>query len=95
MDPAYREELIHKSELLKAIANPVRLCILNRLSENGEMRVSDMQECIEASQSVISQHVRKLKDLGILSLRREGTSSYYSLEDETVRKIVRTAMESK
>lgn len=94
MDQAYKEKVMHKSELLKAIANPVRLCILNQLSENGEMRVSDMQECIEASQSVISQHVRKLKDLGILGLRRDGTSSYYSLEDEAVRKIVKTAMDS-
>ncbi len=92
VDQEYKDNIMEKSEILKAIASPVRLCILNRLSESEEMRVSDMQECIEASQSAISQHVRKLKDLGIVSLRKEGTSSFYSLKDEMVRQIVTTTM---
>ncbi len=92
VDQEYKDNIMEKSEILKAIASPVRLCILNRLSESEEMRVSDMQECIEASQSAISQHVRKLKDLGIVSLRKEGTSSFYSLKDEMVRQIVTTTI---
>ncbi len=92
VDQEYKDNIMEKSEILKAIASPVRLCILNRLSESEEMRVSDMQECIEASQSAISQHVRKLKDLGIVTLRKEGTSSFYSLKDEMVRQIVTTTM---
>ncbi len=89
----YRDNIMHKSDLLKAIASPVRLCILNKLSETEEMSVTDMQACIEASQSAISQHVRKLKDLGIVSLRKEGTSSYYSLQDDMVRQIVKIAID--
>ncbi len=92
VDQEYKDTIMEKSEILKAIASPVRLCILNRLSESEEMCVSDMQECIDASQSAISQHVRKLKDLGIVSLRKEGTSSFYSLKDEMVRQIVTTTM---
>ncbi len=92
VDQEYKDTIMEKSEILKAIASPVRLCILNRLSESEEMCVSDMQECIEASQSAISQHVRKLKDLGIVSLRKEGTSSFYSLKNEMVRQIVTTTM---
>ncbi len=92
VDQEYKNKIMEKSEILKAIASPVRLCILNRLSESEEMCVSDMQECIEASQSAISQHVRKLKDLGIVSLRKEGTSSFYSLKNDMVRQIVSTTM---
>ncbi len=82
------DAITHKAELVKAIGNPVRLCILGKLCRDGELNVSGITECIGASQSVISQHISKLRALGIVKLRKNGANSYYSISDEMVREIV-------
>ncbi len=83
-----KEDIMYKAELLKAIGSPVRLCILGSLCRAGEKNVSDMKDCIGASQPVISQHLRKLKDMGLVKYRKDGTSSYYSVSNDLVREIV-------
>ncbi len=92
MDKEYIDTIYKKAELLKAIGNPVRLCVLGKLCSEGELKVSDIQGCTGASQPLISQNLRKLKDLGIVRLRKEGTSSYYSISNEMVKNIVVTTL---
>ncbi len=88
MNNNHRDTIEQKAEILKAIGSPVRLCILGKLCRDGEQNVTDMRDCIGASQPVISQHLRKLKDMGIVKYRKDGTSSYYSMNDELVKEIV-------
>ena len=45
-----------KSELLKVLAHPIRLCIVKGLLEQGNCNVTYMKDCLQASQSTISQH---------------------------------------
>ncbi len=92
MDENMMESITHRAELIKAIGNPVRFCILGKLCKEGELNVTSMIDCVGASQSVISQHISKLKALGIVSLRKDGSNSYYSINDEMVRKIVEIAI---
>lgn len=84
----YKEKMYEKAELLKALANPVRLCLLCKLIKDGPTMVSDIVECIEVSQSSVSQHLRKLKDIGIVESRKEQNRIYYSCNREDVRKII-------
>ncbi|MBP2026193.1 ArsR/SmtB family transcription factor [Peptoniphilus stercorisuis] len=65
--------LEEKANILKAIAHPIRLCILRGLSEKDEGQVSDMTNCLNMPQSTISQHVGILKKEGLLKGRRDGT----------------------
>ena len=76
------------SELLKAIAHPVRIEIIVGLKADG-CNVSEIQRNLGLPQSTISQHLRVLKNAGILSSRREGTKVCYKIEIEEVLQIIR------
>jgi ArsR family transcriptional regulator len=72
-----------KAEILKAMAHPVRLCIVRNLIETGGSNVSNMQSCLLQPQSTISQHLSKLKAAGIIEGRRKGTEiTYMVVNDE-------------
>jgi ArsR family transcriptional regulator len=76
------------SELLKAIAHPVRMEIIVRLKADG-CNVSEIQKNLGLPQSTISQHLRTLKNAGVLSSRREGTKVCYTIEKKEVLEIMR------
>ncbi|MFX0101669.1 MAG: ArsR/SmtB family transcription factor [Candidatus Hodarchaeota archaeon] len=67
-------------ELLKALADPTRLGIVDFLL-NGERPPSDIQDALEKSQSTISQHLKILVHQNILEVRRDGPKKYYKVED--------------
>lgn len=73
-----------QAEILKIIAHPVRLCIINGLIEKGECNVTHMQECLKIPQSSVSQHLQKLKLAGVIEGKRNGTEIKYKLSDEHV-----------
>jgi DNA-binding transcriptional ArsR family regulator len=75
------------AELLKAIAHPVRLCIVKGLM-NKECNVSYMQECLELPQSTVSQHLGILRAKGIIKGERNGLEVTYSVVNEDVKKII-------
>lgn len=76
-------------ELFKILSNNVRLCILTNLCKNGEKKVSELQKCSNSSQSFASQQLMKLKYMGIITDRKEGTEVYYKLVDKNIERIIR------
>lgn len=68
-----------KAEILKAIAHPVRLCILRGLAEQGESNVGKMTTCLDIPQATVSQHLAKMKAVGIIKGKRKGTQVIYKL----------------
>ena len=79
------------AELLKALAHPVRICIIRGLMKKGSCNVSHMQDCLNLPQSTISQHLQKLKALGIIQGERNGLQVNYKICNQTIINIV-TAM---
>jgi len=75
------------SETLKALAHPARLKMVAGLLKN-ECNVAQIQRVLGLPQSTISQHLRILKNAGIIKGRREGTKTCYRIIDARVRKIV-------
>jgi len=75
------------SETLKALAHPARLKIVSGLLKD-ECNVGQIQKVLKLPQSTISQHLRILKNAGIIKGRREGTRTCYRVIDVRVRKIV-------
>ena len=72
------------SKLLSIAGNQVRLKILFLLKMENELCPCDLADILEMSVPAISQHIRKIKDAGIITSRRDGQTLYYSLnEDET------------
>jgi DNA-binding transcriptional ArsR family regulator len=87
--PTDFELLTAQAELLKAIAHPVRLCIVRGLLEQGECNVNKIQACLQIPQSTISQHLGKLRDAGIIKGNRHGVEIFYQVVNEDLKKVVK------
>jgi ArsR family transcriptional regulator len=79
--------LENKTELLKTIAHPVRLCIIRKLIENP-CNVSEIHTCLERPQSTISQHLGKLKAARVIKGERKGTKICYRVISDQVKEII-------
>lgn len=76
------------AEMLKVLAHPVRLCIINGLLGKGECNVSYMQECLQIPQSTLSQHLQKLRSAKLIEGKRNGLEINYTVCDERVKELV-------
>jgi predicted transcriptional regulator len=81
---------IETADILKALAHPVRLCILQGLIEKGSCNVTHMQECLELPQSTVSQHLQKLRSMGIVQTDRNGLEVNYSVVDPRIKMMITT-----
>ncbi|MCZ7889472.1 MULTISPECIES: ArsR/SmtB family transcription factor [Agrobacterium] len=68
--------------LISAMSNPVRLQTLLRLAE-AEMSVNAISESLGLSQSAVSQHLKKLRDLNLVETRRDSQTIFYSVPHES------------
>jgi len=75
------------TELCKAIFNPKRLIIIDALREK-EMKVLELAGKTGISQSNLSHHLSMLKSKGVLSVRRDKTNVFYSIDDEKITKAI-------
>ena len=71
------------AERFKALSEPMRLRLVYALME-GEKTVSQLVEETGSLQANVSKHLGILLDAGILGRRKEGTSAYYRITDESV-----------
>ncbi len=83
------EKAEEASRLLGAMANPRRLLILCNLLVR-EMNVTELGERAGLGQSPMSQHLSKLRALGLVTTRRDGQQVYYRLASEEVRRVLET-----
>lgn len=77
------QDLGTASHWFAALSDETRLQIVQILT-GGERCVCDLQEILDAGQSRLSFHLRKLKEAGLVDDRREGRWSYYSLRADTL-----------
>lgn len=83
-----QEQFEQHAELLKALAHPVRLCIVQGLLDTGGCNVSKIQGCVNVPQSTVSQHLAKLKSAGIIRGRRFGLEIEYQVVNKQAKEIV-------
>ncbi|WP_020596297.1 ArsR/SmtB family transcription factor [Spirosoma panaciterrae] len=81
--------------VLKAVAHPLRIKIIQMLNENKELNVSAIYKNLNAEQSLISHHLINMRDKGILEIRRSGKNIYYFLVDNAVAEIIECIYKSK
>lgn len=72
------------AERFRALADPTRVAIVNRLAGAGELCVCDLTGAFDLSQPTISHHLRVLRDAGLVESSRRGTWAYYRLVPEAV-----------
>jgi DNA-binding transcriptional ArsR family regulator len=78
-----QEELVARARVLKALASPVRLKIVDELSR-GERCICELQPLFSMNKSTLSRHVAELRNVGIVAERREGVKCFLRLQTPCV-----------
>jgi DNA-binding transcriptional ArsR family regulator len=86
------ETLFIVSQTFKALSEPTRIRILHLLF-SGEHSVNDIAEKLSLLQSTVSHQLRFLKNLRLVTFRREGTTLFYTYDDEHVMDILKQTIE--
>lgn len=74
----------------KVLSDPTRLKIVLALA-NEEMCVCDLATLVDVSVSAISHQLRLLRNMRLVSYRKEGKMVYYRLDDDHVENLIREA----
>jgi ArsR family transcriptional regulator len=73
------QKLQFSCELVRALAHPLRLRMLSLIDQNDALCVHDIFGALKLEQSVTSQHLRVLRDVGLVNTERRGKFIYYTL----------------
>ena len=73
-----KEKYQARAEILKAMAHPSRLRMLDAL-KSGELCVGELQELVRSDLSTVSRHLSVMRSAGLLSSRREANQILYAL----------------
>lgn len=76
--PQYKVLYERKAEILKALAHPFRVAIVDFLKD-GEKCVCEIAEYVGAERSNVSRHLAVMLKAGVLRCRKEGLQVYYEL----------------
>jgi len=82
------EKLEIAASKLRAIAHPMRIAIVDLLTSNPKMTVTEIYENLNIEQASASHHLNILKNKGLLDSRRDGKMIYYSLKFEHLTEVI-------
>jgi DNA-binding transcriptional ArsR family regulator len=86
--PRARLSVAQAAQVFQMLADGSRLRILLLLAEEEELSVSDLRAAIQQSQPATSRHLTLLRATGLVSCRRLGRYTLYSLRSEVVRRVL-------
>jgi len=73
---------------LRAMAHPMRIAIIDLLTENKKLTVTEIYEHLSIEQASASHHLNILKNKGLLESRRDGKMIYYSLKMQVLSNVI-------
>ena len=79
-----QEKLLVASEILRAIAHPLRLRILEFIDQNDSINVNKIYNTLNLEQSITSQHLRILRINNLVSTTRDGKYIHYRVNYDAV-----------
>lgn len=82
------EQLDSAAEMLKAIAHPMRMAIIELLEEGRMLTVTEIHELLSIEQSSTSHHLGILKNKGVLASKRKGKNTFYFLKHERLSQVI-------
>ncbi len=82
-----KETFDNQSKIFSLLGNNIRLKIIYLILKKDKMCVCDFSDVLEMKQSPISQHLRKLKDAGVLENKRDGLTIFYFITPSIKQKI--------
>lgn len=101
LDPKIRAVCENRARVLKAIAHPSRLIVLQELAQSGERCVCELAEILGLDMSTTSRHLAQMKEAGILVDEKRGQMTFYRIRTpcvlrflECVDRVIREAAKS-
>lgn len=83
-----KQKLERAAYILKCVAHPVRISIIDLLEQRERLTVTELQQVLGIEQSLLSHHLTNMRDKGIVDTQREGKRMYYFLTDVTITSII-------
>jgi DNA-binding transcriptional ArsR family regulator len=68
-----------RAKIIKSMAHPTRLFIVDELARTGERCVCELTEMVGVDMSTVSRHLAMLKNVGIIEDEKRGSQVYYRL----------------
>ncbi len=87
-------EIQEMATVLKACGHPLRLKILCAIEHNQEPCVSELWNCLDQAQPVVSQHLAVLKKRGIVRSQVQGNRRVYSISNPFIKGLVQHLLET-
>ncbi len=81
------DDLKVASEILRALAHPLRLQIVQFIDRNEKINVNKIYNTLKLEQSITSQHLRVLRTSDIVETYREGKFVFYSINYDKIRQV--------
>jgi DNA-binding transcriptional ArsR family regulator len=82
------EKLEMGASMLRAMAHPMRIAVMDLLTTNKRLSVTEIYEKLNIEQASASHHLNILKNKGILESKREGKMIFYSLKHDKLMEIM-------
>jgi ArsR family transcriptional regulator, arsenate/arsenite/antimonite-responsive transcriptional repressor len=79
-------DLSRSAQLFHALSDETRLAVLDMLRD-GERCVCDLQDALDAAQSRLSFHLKVLREAGLVSDRKDGRWSYYTINTDALAEV--------
>ena len=90
-EPTFDEKLMQRARMFKALAHPARLAILEYLAEIKSCITGDIAEELPLSRTTVNQHLKELRDAGLIKGTVEGVKTNYCLNSRAVDALRRDA----
>jgi ArsR family transcriptional regulator len=88
------QQLEEMTELLRAIAHPLRIMIIDLLKDGKQLTVTQIQKELHIEQAVASHHLIILKNKDVLDAHRSGKTILYYLMNEYISQVVNSARQA-
>jgi DNA-binding transcriptional ArsR family regulator len=80
-----------KAEFFRALAHPIRIRLLEVLTSTPDRSVQDLQRTLGIDQPIVSQQLARLRASGIVSAKKSGVTTRYSVTDPMLKDLLRIA----
>ncbi|MCE7869438.1 transcriptional regulator [bacterium CPR1] len=86
--PLSDEKLNYAAEMLRLMGHAVRLRIIELLEQHGELPAGAFHQRLDELQPTVSQHLNKMRALGLLRARRQAGQVFYSVAQPQLLKLL-------
>ncbi|MEW6050593.1 MAG: metalloregulator ArsR/SmtB family transcription factor [Candidatus Zixiibacteriota bacterium] len=83
----FQKKQARLAELAKALGHPARIAILKTLAERNACVCGEIVKGLPLAQSTVSQHLKALKEAGLIKGEIEGPTSCYCIDGKTAREL--------